>query len=237
MDCHNIISNLSKTISGEDFMNAFLIPENSGNLYFNLNDMYKLECPDDMLKNTCDNQCHGCWSKSLRKYGFKFSEDEITEIVNDLEVIDISIKLSVGEMLKELHEDNTKVFYSNKKLYFLKENVLKSADYESNESLSPKCDDVVIDYSIMNQSFNPTSRTINVVLSEINHSEVNDFLRNGNTLIYVIDERAWTISYDNHIISYSSADFDIEDPKYTSYLASDMINSHVVGAWFSVDQE
>lgn len=235
MNCHNIISNLSKNITGEEFIDNFLMPDESGKLYFNLNDVYKLDCPDDLIKETCNNNCYDCWMNGLKNYGFKFKSNEIEDNESKLEVIDISIKLTISEVLNKLNEDNTKVFYSNDRLYFLKETILKSCSYSKQESLTPSCDEVVINHEILNQTFYSTNKKINIVISQIKHDEVNSFLLKGFTLIYVFNDRGWTMWYEDNVISYSSGNFDPSDPKYNEYLLMDMLNSHVLGKWFITD--
>lgn len=157
---------------------------------------------------------------------------------DDVEIIDISKKINFNEMINLLKENETLVFYSKKKLYFLKEDILKVADFEKGTSLTPFCKNAVIDINLINQTFYYTNKTVNQSLSAIGHHEVREYLYKNYTLFYVnsLCERVWILWLDEEgFINCSSDNIDCDEAEYDSMLATDLLDSYINGDWYIAD--
>lgn len=72
-----LIDKASTIMSGEDFIELFIIPTGrNGKLKLIINDIYILNCPDKD-NSKCTGYCYSCWKKFLKQHGFMFEEDNI----------------------------------------------------------------------------------------------------------------------------------------------------------------
>lgn len=72
-----LIDKASTIMTGEDFIELFIIPTGrNGKLKLIINDLYVINCPSKD-NSQCLGNCYNCWKQFLRQHGFKFEEDII----------------------------------------------------------------------------------------------------------------------------------------------------------------
>lgn len=81
MNCSEFIYKMSRSISGDEFIDLFLIPKNNGKLYLSVNEEIFQYCPIGNKNSDCIDNCYICWKKFLSKNGYIFKED-FNELVN-----------------------------------------------------------------------------------------------------------------------------------------------------------
>lgn len=74
----SLIDKASTIMSGDDFIELFIIPTGrNGKLKLIVNDLYVLNCPSQD-NSKCLGHCYNCWKQYLKQHGFKFQEDTVS---------------------------------------------------------------------------------------------------------------------------------------------------------------
>lgn len=155
-------------------------------------------------------------------------------------VFDIFNKFSFIQMMDKLIKEPDLVFYSNTHLYYMKDKKVKVSYYENIEnhnSLTPEAKDLIISNKEIEQEYLLTSLEISEIVSQIQHSEVGTYLKEGYTLMYSLNDIVWCVWVDEDRIHYSTEDLEPDDPNLKDYLCDDLLNSHINGQWFIIDKK
>lgn len=78
MNYSNLITKFKEVLSGDEFVDLFLVPINNlGKLNLIINDMTIKECPNNV--SNCNLRCYDCWRNELESEGYVFEDYQETE--------------------------------------------------------------------------------------------------------------------------------------------------------------
>lgn len=152
--------------------------------------------------------------------------------------IDFSEKYTFGQVLDMLNENSTLSFVSKGKLYFKRNNVLKTYDIKCNnkhENLI-ECNEVDNPMELLNLEFYKTDHYISNIITEISIDKVKKYLLDGEIIIFQVDENTWTISFEDDVVflDYEQVIGATED-NYQSIFMDDLLCGLLYGQWFVIE--